>query len=96
MNDLIQRWSRAAERAAEEQVRVVAIDGSYFATSSSQPLKAYRLARERDRWHCECIANGEYGLPCKHLWALCDLLSLDVFSDVHVDWPGSTTETEAA
>jgi hypothetical protein len=96
MNDLIDRWTRAAERAAEEQVRVLAIDGHYFATSSSQPLRAYRLERGEHGWRCQCVANGDHGMPCKHLWALCETLGLDVLSDVSVGLPESPPEREVA
>jgi hypothetical protein len=84
--DVILRWERAAERARDEQVRIICVDGQYRATSSSQPLGSYVLTRGADGWSCECIANREYGVPCKHLWALAELLDLDVLRDTHVLW----------
>jgi hypothetical protein len=87
MEELVRRWQRAAERASEEQVRVIQLSDGLYATSSSQPLKAYRLRHERDGWACECIANAEHHLPCKHLAALADAFELDVLSDMRVDWP---------
>lgn len=84
MDALIERWKRAGVRAQEERVRVLEIDGEYYATSSSQPLGAYTLRRMEDGWACACVANSEHGLPCKHLWALADMLGLDLLSDVRV------------
>lgn len=86
MDELIRRWQRATERAAEEQVRVVRLGEGYFATSSSQVFGAYQLLPSAEGWTCECIANGHYHLPCKHLAALAEALDLDVFSDVRIDW----------
>jgi hypothetical protein len=86
MSDILARWRRAAQRAQDEKVRILEIDGQYRATSSSRPLGSYRLWHTPDGWMCECPANYEHGKPCKHLWALSELLDLDVLSDVHVDW----------
>ncbi|HEX6508725.1 MAG TPA: hypothetical protein VF221_13940 [Chloroflexota bacterium] len=85
MVDVIERWRRAAERADEEKVRILLINGEYRATSSSTPLSSYALRRGPDGWTCECIANREYGLPCKHLSKLADVLGLDVLTDVVLD-----------
>jgi hypothetical protein len=85
MDDLVKRWQRAAERASEEQVRVLQLPDGLYATSSSQPLRAYRLRPEPDGWTCECTANQTHHLPCKHLAALADALDLDVLSDMRVD-----------
>ncbi len=84
MDELITRWQHAAERAQDEQVRVLAIGGEYRATSSSHPLASYLLHRTPAGWACECVANGEYGMPCKHLWALAEALGLDVLSDMRI------------
>ncbi|MBV9281868.1 MAG: SWIM zinc finger family protein [Chloroflexi bacterium] len=89
MEGLIARWRNAARRAEEEQVRILSIDGAYRATSSSRPLGSYRLDRTVDGWTCECVANREYGMPCKHLWALAEALGLDVLADVRLDWAAS-------
>lgn len=83
-NHLVKRWQHAAERAAEEQVRVLALGGEYRATSSSHSLGSYLLHRTPEGWACECIANGEYGMPCKHLWALAEALGLDVLTDMRI------------
>jgi hypothetical protein len=96
MTDLIERWRRAAERAAEEKIRIVTIDGQYYATSASQPLGAYRLTRSPEGWRCECIANSDHGVPCKHLSALADVLDLDVLSDMYVEWPEAVGASSAA
>ncbi len=84
IDELIERWSRAAERAEVEKVRILALAGEYRATSSSHPLGSYLLRQTPDGWTCECIANGEYGMPCKHLWALAQALDLDVLSDLRI------------
>lgn len=86
MEELIRRWRRAAERADEERVRILELDGGFRATSSSHPLGSYRLRQSPEGWSCECVANGEYGLPCKHLSALADALHLDVLADMRVLW----------
>lgn len=96
MEALIQRWQRAAQRADEERVRILDIGGEYRATSSSHPLGSYRLCASVDGWTCECTANSEFGLPCKHLWALADVLGLDVFSDVHILWDAENDRPLAA
>jgi hypothetical protein len=83
---IVERWQRAAQRAEDEKVRVVEIDGEFRATSSSRPLGSYLLRKTPDGWACECVANGEYGVPCKHLWALAQLLELDVLEDMSVLW----------
>jgi hypothetical protein len=85
MNEIIQRWRRAGERAHFEQVRIVEVGGELRATSTSRPLGSYLLSRTPEGWTCECPANREYGLPCKHLWALAELLQLDVLSDVRLN-----------
>lgn len=85
-SDVVLRWERAAERARDEQVRVISVDGQYRATSSSHPLGSYLLTPGAEGWSCECIANREYGMPCKHLWALAELLDLDVLRDTRVLW----------
>lgn len=84
MEELIKRWESAARRASEEQVRVLELEGQYRATSSSHALGSYLLQRSPLGWTCECVANREYGLPCKHLWALAEALGLDVLSDMDV------------
>lgn len=96
MDPIIERWKRAAERSADEKVRVVEIGGDYFATSSSQPLKSYRLTPGPEGWECECIANREYGMPCKHLWSLAEALGLDILSDIHVTWIENLPEPAVA
>lgn len=96
VEDLVKRWRRAAERAAEEQVRILRFDTGYVATSTSRPLGYYRLAHSPSGWSCECTANAGYHLPCKHLSALADVLDLDILSDVQVEWPPVGTETTAA
>jgi hypothetical protein len=96
MEAVIARWQRAAERAAEERVRIVLIDGHYRATSSSHALGSYQLEKTSGGWTCGCIANKEYGTPCKHLWALAEALDLDILNDMHVTWTPETAESEAA
>jgi hypothetical protein len=86
MSDILARWRRAAQRAQDEKVRILEIDGQYRATSSSRPLGSYRLWRTPEGWVCECPASYEHGKPCKHLWALSELLDLDVLADVRIDW----------
>lgn len=85
MDDVIKRWQRAAQRAELEQVRVLKLDDGYRATSSSRRLGSYSLWRAPDGWACECIANREYGLPCKHLWVLAEMLDLDLLSDIRLN-----------
>jgi hypothetical protein len=96
MDDLIVRWQRAAHRAQDERVRVLKIGDEYRATSSSHPLGSYRLEQTSEGWTCECLANREYHLPCKHLWALAEMIGLDVLSDTRVDIPPAPVATEAA
>lgn len=84
MEQLIARWRRAAERADEEQVRVMKLGDEYRAASSSTPLASYALRLTDAGWSCECEANAVHGVPCKHLAALADLLDLDVLSDIAV------------
>lgn len=82
--EIVSRWRRAAERADVEKVRVLEIGGEYRATSSSHPLRSYALRHTAEGWSCECIANGEYSMPCKHLWSLAQVLDLDVLIDMRV------------
>jgi hypothetical protein len=96
MDQLVRRWQRAAERAEVESVRVIDIDGTYRATSSSTPLRSYRLLRTDRGWACECIANRDHLLPCKHLAALATVLDLDVIADMRVDVPVRTPEASIA
>jgi hypothetical protein len=96
MEAVIERWRKAAERAAEERVRVLLIDGHYLATSSSHALGSYQLEKTPDGWICSCIANKEYGTSCKHLWALAEALDLDILYDMHVTWSPEKARTEAA
>ncbi len=93
--DIVNRWHRAAQRADEEKVRIVNVDGQYRATSSSHPLGSYLLQQTREGWACECIANHDYMMPCKHLWALADVLNLDVLKDMRVSWSPETAELVA-
>jgi hypothetical protein len=96
MLDVIQRWRRAAERAAEQQIRILRVDGRYLATSASHPLGFYELYQAESGWTCNCPANGEYGLPCKHLWVLTEQLGLDPLVDVALDWDAFSSGLEAA
>ena len=82
---LVHRWERAAQRAQDEGVRILRIGDEYRATSTSHPLGSYVFEHGPEGWTCECIANREYGLPCKHLWMLAEALDLDVLQDVRVD-----------
>ncbi len=84
MDELVTRWQHAAERATDEHVRVLAIGCDYRATSSSHLLGSYLLHKTPGGWACECVANAEYGMPCKHLWALAEALGLDVLSDMRI------------
>lgn len=93
--EIIRRWQRAAQRADEEKVRVVTVDGEYRATSSSHPLGSYLLRKTAEGWACDCIANHDYMMPCKHLWALADTLELDVLKDMRVSWNPETAEIAA-
>jgi hypothetical protein len=86
MSNIIDRWRHAAERALEEGIKVIRLGDEYRATSASTPLASYRLYPTPEGWACECMANSEYGVPCKHLWALADALDLDVLADMRVDW----------
>jgi len=81
IEDLIKRWQRAGVRAQEEKVRVIELNGEFRATSSSQPLESYRLWPSEYGWACECQANQEHHVPCKHLAALADLIGLDLLAD---------------
>ena len=94
--DIILRWQRAAERARDEQVRVIEVGGRYRATSSSHALRSYRLRRGAEGWSCECIANSEYGMPCKHPWALAEAIDLDVLRDISILWNASGEKLVAA
>ena len=85
----------AAIALADTQA-VLAIDGEYRATSSSHPLGSYRLMNNGDGWSCECIANREYGMPCKHLWVLADALGLDILTDIRISPDLDLPETDAA
>lgn len=85
MDEIVKRWRTAAERALEEQVRIVEIGGQLHATSSSVPLGSYPITQTDEGWGCGCIANAVYGLPCKHLSVLAEALDLDVLSDMRVD-----------
>jgi hypothetical protein len=87
MDEIIKRWQRAAERADVEQVRVIEVDGEYRATSSSSPLRSYALRRSDRGWTCECIANRDYMLPCKHLAALAAVIDVDLIAETRVDVP---------
>ena len=84
MEALIERWRRAAQRAADEKVRVLKIDGEYWATSTSRPLGSYRLTRSDRGWTCDCTANRQYGMPCKHLWVFAEQIGLDLLTDVQI------------
>jgi hypothetical protein len=95
MDEIIKRWQAASERAIDEKVRIVEIDGHRYATSSSQPLGAYELTKTNEGWGCSCIANREYGMPCKHLAALAETLGLDVLSDMRIDWNAVETPEPA-
>jgi hypothetical protein len=86
MDDIVKRWRTASERALEEGVRIVDINGRRYATSSSQPLGAYELTKTDQGWACACVANQDYGMPCKHLAALADALDLDLLNDLRIDW----------
>lgn len=94
--DIIERWKRAGLRADEEKVRILQLDSGYRATSTSHPLQSYVLTRTDEGWTCDCIANGEYHMPCKHLWALAAALDLDVLRDMRVDWDPETAALHAA
>jgi hypothetical protein len=84
--DILLRWERAAERARDERVRIIAVGEEYRATSTSHQLGSYLLTPGPEGWSCECVANREYGMPCKHLWALAEALDLDVLRDTRVLW----------
>ena len=86
MDDIVKRWQAASERALDEGIRIVDIGGRHYATSTSQPLGAYELSRTAAGWGCSCIANREYGMPCKHLAALAQQLDLDLIGDMRIDW----------
>ena len=96
MDDILKRWQRAAERADVEQVRVIEVDGEYRATSTSTPLRSYRMQHTDHGWACECIANHEHMLPCKHLAALASILDLDVIADMRVEVQPETVPLTAA
>jgi hypothetical protein len=93
--EIIRRWQRAAQRAEEEKVRILDVEGEFRATSSSLPFGSYGLAKTPEGWACECIANHDYMMPCKHLWALADALNLDVLTDMRVSWTPETAELAA-
>lgn len=86
MDELVRRWQAASERALDEKIRIIEIDGKRYATSTSQPLGAYELTLTEEGWGCSCIANREYGMPCKHLAALAQVLGLDLLGEVRLDW----------
>lgn len=95
MDDILKRWQRAAERADMEQVRIIEVDGELRATSSSTPLRSYRLQHSDRGWACECIANRDHMLPCKHLAALASVLDLDLLADMRVEVPAAGLSTSA-
>ena len=95
IDDILKRWQRASERADIEQVRIIEVDGDFRATSSSTPLRSYRLQHTDRGWACECIANREHMLPCKHLAALASILDLDLLSDMRVEVPTAGLSTSA-
>ncbi len=95
MNEIIERWRRAAQRADIEKVRVIKVGEDFLATSTSTPLHSYALRRTNGKWSCECVANTEHGLPCKHLAALASIFQLDVLFDVRLSLP-SEEAVEAA
>jgi hypothetical protein len=96
MDEIVKRWQRAAERAEVEQVRIIEVGGEYRATSSSVPLRSYRLQATDHGWACECIANREHMLPCKHLAALGSILDLDLLSDTRIEVPSIAVAVSAA
>jgi hypothetical protein len=96
IDDILKRWQRASERADIEQVRVIEVDGEFRATSSSTPLRSYRLRHTDRGWSCECIANHEHMLPCKHLAALATILDLDLLADMRVEVSAAGLSTSAA
>lgn len=85
MDELIKRWQRAIEKAHDEKVRVIRVGNELRATSSSLELGTYELHRTPEGWTCECRASQEFGIPCKHLAALAELLDIDVLADVRLD-----------
>lgn len=93
--EIVRRWQRAAQRAEEEKVRILDVEGEFRATSSSHPLGSYHLDKTPQGWTCECIANHDYMMPCKHLWALAEALNLDVLKDMRVSWSPETAELAA-
>lgn len=96
MQEIVKRWRRARERAMEERVRVVEIDGKFFATSSSRPMGTYELRCTEEGWTCSCVANEQYHTPCKHLAALAEMTDLDLLSDVRLDLEALEADTHAA
>lgn len=96
MDEIVRRWRRAAERVDTEQVRVIAVGGEYWATSSSRLLGSYRLRPTDHGWTCDCVANREYMLPCKHLAALAAALNLDVLADMRIELPSEEQIHSAA
>jgi hypothetical protein len=93
---MIQRWRRAGERAEEEQIRVLRVGSEYLATSASRPFGYYRLTQTASGWRCECPANHMFGMPCKHLWALAELLDLDLLSEVGAPGEQPAAQSSAA
>ena len=96
MQEIVERWRRARERALEERVRVLEIGGKFFATSSSRPMGTYELRRTEEGWSCSCVANEQYHNPCKHLAALAEVTDMDLLSDVRLDLEALQADTRAA
>lgn len=80
----------------EERVRIVNVEGRFFATSSSTPLGTYELRRTDEGWGCTCVANEQYRNPCKHLAALADVTEIDLLSGVRLDFDARRPDVHAA
>ena len=67
-----QALSRLASKARAEGVKLLqsVSSGQYFATSTSQPGKRYRVSAD----HCECLGFQSHG-RCKHHAALLSALT---------------------
>src|SRR5215213_8017848 len=63
------RWEKAAERAAQEGIRVCQVQGTgqWIATSGSQSGTAYEVAVTGNVAHgCDCLAGLNGDPVCKH------------------------------
>jgi hypothetical protein len=84
------RWSKAAERAEAEGIRVCQLQGTgqRIATSGSQSGTAYKVAVTGNVDHgCDCLAGLNGDPDCKHRAAFYLLIGALVVPERSVDCP---------